>query len=1303
MVRSRLRTRFLLAAAVTLVLPLVSVVSPAQADPPPDDTPVLLHPKGEHEDGSDENESFDKLRDAYYWSRLLAGDEEISLDKASTLRSQAANKASTMSTAESSSPYGGHWQSVGPDPIVQVARTTNTFEAVSGRIGALAMRSDGSIILGAAQGGIWTYDPSTGTWISRTEDSDTQSIGALAVAPSNDRIVYAGTGEGALSGDSYFGDGVWRSTDGGETWTHVSSQFAGQATSSIVVDPNNSSHVYLANLRGRGGVRRTTHPSQAFFGIWESRDAGRHWSLLKGTQDELHGATDLVMDPRNPNVLLASFWGDGIYRSTDGGQHWASALGNLPAGNFLEGGTRFSLGLSHPAGDANATLYTGFDYFDLSDTHHDARIWKSTDYGEHWTVTPNGTGTDSVLAYCGTQCFYDNVVKPDPNNANIVYALGVYGYNNSPQSGGVYRSTDGGATWKNLGYDLHPDFHAIAFEPDNSQHIVVGNDGGVWQSFTGGGRNGAGEPLSAAQWENLNGQVNPTTGALIHSTGLRITQFTSIATVPTVPGQYWGGTQDNGTLRKSLANDRWFDQASGDGGQVIVDQTNVNPVNPNVPSYVFGTFFGISPYRYNPTSVSTFFGNEPIDGGINMSDRAEFYVPWVQNRANPNQMFLGTYRLYRSDNAETPSAADVKWDIISPDLSTGCTGSAPNGARGCFISSIGVSEGGTGVYVGTDDGVMSVSPNATTAEHPTWTRVGQGQLPNRPATQIAVDRSNWRIAYAAYAGFGAATPSNTGHVFKTTDGGQTWTNITGGLPDVPVNSIILDPSDPNLLYAGTDVGTFVTTNAGRTWLRLGNSMPKVATWQLDYDPAHAVLAAGTHGRGAYTLDTSVNTPALVVSTSDAGTPVGPGADVHYSVKLRNIGNWVATGVNITVPIPQNTAFVSAGQDGALRNGKVRWDFLEVPAGGSTTVDFTVRISPNLPGTVTEIVSDGVVVKSGQGPGTTGSPHATPISPAHAVTVSAASTTDGARVGTDVSYPVHLSNRGFQADSYTLATAGSWPAATYDASCSTPLSVTPTVASGAAADVCVKVSVPAGAANEARNDTTLTVKSSADPAVGGTATLTSIAVAVDTLLIDGDLDIPDVSGLYRDALSANSTPFSYWDLTADPVLPRNYVNAHHSVVFFTGNQYPAPVTPYEPQLKAFLDGGGRLLMSGQDILDQSAGTTAFVRDYLHINWDGTENQNDKPTAAVHSVAGNPVSDGIGTVPLDHNVLGAFFEDQVTPIAPATPAFTDDSGAANALTVTAGSYKVVFLAFPLEAYGTAAQKADLVKRAFIYFGS
>jgi uncharacterized repeat protein (TIGR01451 family) len=1282
---------------------LTAFAPPGQAGPIPDDTPVLLTPKGEHENGSDEA-GFAKLRDAYYSSRLLAGDQQLSLDQAASLRSSASTKSNSIASEnQRGAARGGTWAQQGPDPIVQNGRTTNAFEAVAGRVSALAIRKDGTVILGAAQGGVWTYNATTGTWTSRTKDADTQSVGALAIAPSNDNVVYMGSGEGALSGDSYYGDGIYRSTDGGVTWKHVSTLFTGQAVGELAVDPGNANHLYAATLRGRGGARRTTAPTAKAYGIWESTDGGAHWTLRKGTTDELHGATNLVMDPQNAKVLWASFWGDGIYRSTDGGHTWASALGNLPKGNFLEGGTRFALGISHPKGDATATVYTGFDYFDTADKYHGSQIYKTTTDGATWTTTPTGTGSDSILGYCGTQCFYDNVIAPDPTNPDVVYVLGLYGYNFSPPSGGIWRSKDGGNTWQNLGYDLHPDYHAFAFQPNDTQHVALGNDGGVWQSHAGGGRNGANDPLSKADWENLNGTVNPATAALIHSTGLTITQFTSIATVPQAPGQYWGGTQDNGTLRKSLSNNRWFDQSSGDGGQVIVDQSTPNPTSPTpAAAWVFGSYFGISPYRFNPTEVNTFFGNEAIDGGINLKDRAEFYVPWVQNRGNVNQMFLGTYRLYRSDNVETANAADVNFKTISPDLTTGCTGTAPNGARGCLISAIGLADGGDGVYVGSDDGVVSVSPNAVSSDSPSWTRIGKNQLPNRPVTQFAVDRSNYRIAFASYAGFGAATPGNRGHVFGTTDGGKHWRDVSGNLPDAPVNSVLLDPSSDSTLYVGTDVGPFVSTNGGQSWKRLGNGIPKVSVWQLDYDPSHGVLAAGTHGRGAFTLTNRNALPALVVSKTDSGLPVGPGRNIDYTITVKNLGNAPATGVSIKEPIPARTSFSFAGQGGRYRNGSVQWDNLTVPAGGSVSVTFSARISPKLPASVTAIVNDGITVASAQGVDATGSPHSTPIAPANAVSIDPASALGGAKVNESASYTEHLTNQGYQADSYTLSATSGWPATTFDSTCTTPLPTTPVVQPGSSVDVCVKVAVPATAANDARKDTTPTATSVTAPSASASATLTTIAVAVDTLLVDNDNNTPaDSSGSYKAALTTAGAKFSTWDLLTDPVLPQSYLTAHKKVVWFTGNSYPAPIGPYESELKVFLDSGGRLLMSGQDILDQAAGKTAFVHDYLHINWDGSETQNDKATVNVTAVPTNPVTTGLGSVQLDHSVLNANFEDQITPIAPAIPAFTDDSSQPDGLTVAAGAYKVIFLAFPLEAYGTAANKVDLITRSLNYF--
>jgi len=1270
------------------------------------DTPTLAGGAQPLELDEDAEEHLLQL-DLAFTSRRTAGDTPLSISQAGELRGEAAKAAKKLRKEHIPSgptTFGGVWKQIGPNPIVQVTRASGTFTAMSGRIGALAIRpSNGKFILGAAQGGIWLYDSATGTWAAKTSDQTTQAIGALAIAPSDDSVVYAGTGEGALSGDSYFGNGVLKSTDGGNTWTHISveKRFGGVAMSRIVVDPTDKNHVYAATLRGRGGARRTSPTEHDRFGIWESTDGGVNWKLIQQVKDTL-GATDLEIDPQNPDILYSSFWGDAIYKSTDGGKHWSTTMAGLPLADFEAGQTRFSISISHPAAAGDATLYAGFDWVDASG-HHPSRVFKSTNGAASWAILPAGSGADTVEDYCGGQCFYDNTIDVDPTNPDVVFAGGQFNYGIG--SGGIFRSDDGGTTWKNLGYDQHPDFHAFAFNPANTAQVIIGSDGGVWYSDDRGGRPNAADPLSAVTWVNLNGTVDPDTAGTLARSNLSIAQFTSIATVPQFPatasgaGRFWGGTQDNGTLRKTGGTGQhWFDVASGDGGQVLVDHTVDSCGFLGPACFVYGAFFGITPYRYN--DGGNFFTNQFIRKGIDLTDRAEFYVPMVLNRDNPNQLFLGTYRLYRTDNAKAPSAGDVAWNTISPDLTTGCTGTAPNGGRGCYISAIGVG-GGEAVYTGSEEGRIYVSPDAQVSDDPTWIRADKDKdLPDRPVTQIAVDRSNYRIAYAAFASFNAATKKQPGHLFRTRDGGKKWTDISSNLPDSPVNSVILDPSFPNTLYVGTDVGPFVSYNGGTDWFALGTGFPIVAIWQLDLDPAHRVLAAGTHGRGAYDLIDTVSAPALVLSKVDAGAPVGPSSNVSYTITLKNIGNADATGVTITDPVPDNTSFVSADSGGTESGGTVTWSVGTVPAGGSATVHFTVSIASALKKHVNSIVNDGMKATATGGFFTTGSPFVTPIAPPYGVSLAPAAQTDGGRVGTSVPYTVTVKNRGFNADSYTLSATNTWATSFFDATCTTPLTTTAIIPAGGSADVCVEVAVPAGASNGTANTGTVTATSIASSGVSATASITTIAVAVDTLLVDNDDNNPNVQPYYTTALNTNGIVYSTWDLASDKNLPRNYTLAFKNVVWFTGNSYPGPITPYEATLTAFLDNGGRLFMSGHDILDQAAGLTPFVHDYLHIDWNDAA-QNDKATSSVHGVAGSPVTNGIGAVPIDHSVLGAAFEDKITPINGALTAFTDDATDPDALSFS-GTYKVVFLAFGLESYGTAGDKADLINRSFGFFG-
>src|SRR5262245_6227671 len=286
----RMRAIGIAAASMLLVVGVATLPATGISVRPTDgDTPAIVAgsdlPDFDEELFEGGNEVFD--RNQAFITRRTAGDTPLDVLTAGRLRAAAARDAKRLKAAPAPPPgpvtFNAAWRGLGPNPIVQVGRSSGSFIAVTGRVGALAIRpSNGQFILGGAQGGIWLYDDRTGVWTPKTDNLPSLAIGALAVAPSNDKIVYAGTGEGALAGDSYFGNGILKSTDGGNTWAHVSGDyFQGVATTALVVDPNNANHLYVTVARGRGGARRTTPPDHSRYGIWESTDGGATWTLLK--------------------------------------------------------------------------------------------------------------------------------------------------------------------------------------------------------------------------------------------------------------------------------------------------------------------------------------------------------------------------------------------------------------------------------------------------------------------------------------------------------------------------------------------------------------------------------------------------------------------------------------------------------------------------------------------------------------------------------------------------------------------------------------------------------------------------------------------------------------------------------------------------------------------------------------------------------------------------------------------------------------------------------------------------------------
>ena len=474
----------------------------------------------------------------------------------------------------------------------------------------------------------------------------------------------------------------------------------------------------------------------------------------------------------------------------------------------------------------------------------------------------------------------------------------------------------------------------------------------------------------------------------------------------------------------------------------------------------------------------------------------------------------------------------------------------------------------------------------------------------------------------------------------------------------PVNSLVLDPSYPDTLYAGTDVGAFVTYDGGQTWSQLGTGFPTVAIWQLDFDPSQAgvrTLAAGTHGRSAWTLDDARSVPAFDLSKVDGGTPIGPSKTMTYTLTLKNIGNGAATGVTITDPVPANTTSPVAQDGGTVANGKVTWSGLTVPAQGSVAVHFTVSVASALGKKIKSIVNDGVVVTSAEGVGTTGSPFVTPLAPPYAVKLAPATQTNGGKGPTDVDYHVTVSNLGFNNDTYAMSSSGSAAGFTVsflDSSCTTPLAsnTTPTVTSGSSTDVCVRVNIASGASG----DSVATVKatSSTDATVSATANVKTIGVGPnDALLVDNDDNNPDVQQYYKDALTAANVPFQTWDLKADGDASAAVPDGLQQGRLVHREQLPGTLLAVRDAAE-LLPGRGRPAVHVRPGHPRPSGRDDHVRPRLPAHRLGRARRRTT-SRRPRSRRGGHAHQRYRPVRIDHSVLDAAFEDQITPIAPAQP--------------------------------------------------
>lgn len=775
--------------------------------------------------------------------RIPAGARQAAMDqmRARWPRMLAQRDALAMSTPNL--PSSTMWTPLGPQPITGGPCTL----ACSGRLNSIAIDPSNSnvIYVGGAQGGVWKTTTGGTSWTPLTDSQCSLAMGSIAINPANPNIIYAGTGELNNSGDSYYGCGVLKSTDGGNTWqqpTTSSSAFLrtnarGVSISKIIIDnataSNPSATVVLAATNG---------------GLYRSVDSGNNWTRVM-----VAIVSDIVQDPTpGSTVMYAAAGGaggssgqstptltilpNGIYRSTDSGLTWTILSSTaLPTTNI--GRINLAISKSSPL-----TVYAAIqDALDGSIGTDGALqgLYVTSDGGNTWAKQ---TATLASGSLCGSnnQCWYDMVIAVDPTTPNTVYFGGF----------SLYRSTDAGATFTDIGQSIHVDHHAIAFDPTSPTTIFAGSDGGIFKTT-----NVTSTP-TAPTWTSLN-------------TNLVLTQFYSgISTSPSDALLILGGSQDNGTLQaQSATASNWPSVLGGDGGFTAIDQLTGLTTFAEF-QWTQGT--GQGPFRRSsPTSG---FSNK--SSGISFADRASFIPPLVMDPARPRIAYFGTLNLYRTSNF-----GDA-WTSIGTSL----VNSSGN------ITTIGVAPSDSlTVYVGSSDGRVSYTHDLGA----TWsTATGPS---GAPITDFAVDPRDARTAVVTLSGF-----VSTNHVWRTTDGGVTWTNITLDLPNIPTLAVVLEPGSRDI-DIGTDLGVFTLRNGATSWTPVVNGLPNVAVYDLVFDAPRSRLIAATHGRGMFSLDVTVTGLRGDVTGGPSGGPDGTIAALDAQAILAMVVGNAPPGGSVRYP------------------------------------------------------------------------------------------------------------------------------------------------------------------------------------------------------------------------------------------------------------------------------------------------------------------------------------------------------------------------------------------------------------------
>ena len=702
---------------------------------------------------------------------------------------------------------------------------------MGGRITAVAVveRDPNRMYVAAASGGVWKTTDGGTSWSPVFEHQGTSSVGDVAVAPSDPDIVWVGTGEANPRNSVSWGDGVYKSTDGGKTWRHMGLKDT-HHIGRVVIHPKDPDIVYVAALGHLWGPNKER-------GLYKTADGGQTWQLVKYLDADT-GFIDLVMVPDDPDTLYAAAYcvrrdafaggnphvqtgpAAGLFKTTDGGKTWARLTRGLPR-NAL-GRCGLAVARTDPQ-----TVYAVVQTERTSVTVHgqmpnlrkrittdslgrqvavnfgpdDGGVFRSEDGGRSW-------------AYVNSLCprpFYYGQIRIDPNDARRVYVLGV----------AFYTSTDGGRTFTGTlaGKKVHADHHALWVNPKDSKHLVLGNDGGLYFSRDRGG-----------SWE--------------HVKGMPIGQFYGIAADLRKPYRVYGGLQDNGswggpsatrtTAGITLAD--WYKVLPGDGFQCQVD--------PASPDTVYCEAQYGRPQRINlRTKQAKPIQPRPPRGAPPF--RFAWCAPLLLSPHNPRVLYFAGNHVFRSvDHGDS-------WRVISPDLTDGPPG--PSKDMGHTITALAESPRAAGLlYAGTDDGRLHVTrdggrtwadltKNLAAVPGPRWVSRVECSPFAEGTAYLAIDRHR--------------LDDRRPYLLRTTDYGKTWEALTNNLPaDAPVYVVRASARNRALLFVGTETGLHVSLDGGRRWQRLRGGLPTVPVYDLLIHPRERELVIATHGRSLYVLD-----------------------------------------------------------------------------------------------------------------------------------------------------------------------------------------------------------------------------------------------------------------------------------------------------------------------------------------------------------------------------------------------------------------------------------------------------------------